>query len=176
MLCERCGLHRTRRNIVVGRGDPGARVWFIGEAPGFKEDEKGLPFVGPAGQELNKALEFLGLGQGKYYITNLVRCRPVENGRNRPPTDEEKAVCGEYLLEDLGKYNPGLVVALGRHATFSLLGDIGPMTKNSGTLWDFGKHGKVFVMLHPAAILHNPDLRKRWADSLEKLKKVLPCI
>src|SRR3990172_5481699 len=133
MLCERCGLHRTRRNIVVGRGDPKARVWFIGEAPGFKEDEKGLPFVGPAGHELNKALEFLGFGQGKYWITNTVRCHPIdESGHNRPPTDEEKNACSGFLIEDLQKHNPALVVTMGKHATFSLLGDIGPMMRNTG--------------------------------------------
>jgi len=171
--CTLCSLSKTRKNIVVGRGDPKASVWFIGEAPGEHEDESGFPFVGASGQELNKALEFLGLGQGKYYVTNVVRCRPVENGRNRAPTDEEKAICGEKLKDDIARWHPALLVTLGKHSTTYLLGDIGNMYSNVGKTYEY-EGIKVFVTLHPAAILYRVGLRVMWERALGELKEVLP--
>lgn len=171
--CTLCSLSTTRKNVVVGRGDPKASVWFIGEAPGEHEDESGFPFVGAAGQELNKALEFLGLGQGKYYVTNVVRCRPVENGRNRAPTDEEKAICGVKLKDDIARWRPSLLVTLGKHSTMYLLGDIGNMYSNVGKTFSYDGIN-VFVMLHPAAILYRAGLRMMWERNLGELKKVIP--
>lgn len=172
--CELCGLSKTRHNIVVGRGEPSAKVWFIGEAPGRQEDEQGYPFVGAAGKELNRALEFLGLGQGKYWITNTVRCRPIDEiGNNRAPTDEEKHICGKYLLDDLERYSPQYIVALGKHSATFLVGELeGGMYRNVGKTFAY-RNSTVFISIHPAAILYKPPLRKMWDDSLEKLRGLL---
>jgi len=168
----KCSLSKTRRHIVVGKGNPNADVWFVGEAPGKFEDEQGLPFVGHAGKVLDEALVKLGLSDNEYYITNVVRCRPVEGNRNRAPTDEEKSVCGEYLRADLEKYKPRLIVTLGKHSTTYLLGDIGSMYSAAGQKYPRGD-GEVFVSLHPAAVLYNPGMRRIWDATLDKLKEEL---
>jgi len=169
MECERCGLSKTRKNIVVGRGDPTAKVWFVGEAPGNSEDARGIPFVGASGKELNKVLDRVGLGQGSYYITNVVRCRPTSDGFSiRPPTPEEKAVCGEYLKADLEAHKPPLVVALGKHAAEFLIGPVASVMAIVGRTFDY-EYGKVFVLPHPAYILRNPRQRAMWEATTKKL-------
>ena len=169
-MCERCGLSRTRKNIVVGRGNPDARVWFVGEAPGQNEDEKGLPFVGAAGKELDKAIAALGLKDDEFYITNTIRCRPVdEHGKNRPPTDEEKEACSGHLFNRIKTYKPRVIIALGKHAMSFFIGETWSVMKLSGTSVDMGNF-RLFILLHPAAVLYQPGNRGLWDRSIEKIR------
>jgi DNA polymerase len=168
--CRRCGLCETRCNVVIGRGNPSAPVWFIGEAPGEQEDIQGLPFVGASGRELDAAIAATGLRD--FYISNVVLCRPIDSrSRNRAPTDEEKKSCEpnrQYLRDT---YRPRFVITLGKHAAEAVLGEVFSRYE-TGVLWDFGSY-VVFVMLHPAAVLYNPGLRDKWNDDVRKLEVAL---
>jgi len=170
--CRKCDLWKTRTHVVVGRGNPDAKIWFIGEAPGKQEDIMGVPFVGAAGNELNKAIAKLGLNKDDYYVTNSVLCRPVDaKGGNRAPTPEEKSACEPNRRELLATYQPSIVVTLGKHAAEVMLGDLF-VSYETGVLWDFMAY-KIFTVLHPASILYNPQLRNLWNDNIEKLRAVL---
>ncbi len=164
MSCTKCPLHRSRRNPVPGEGPLDARVMFVGEAPGRREDEEGRPFVGPAGKLLNQLLEQAGLSRDRVYITNIVKCRPPGN---RDPRDEEIEACLPYLLRQIQLIKPRLIVALGRHAARTLFRLAGLTWRSMGS-----QHGKPYrariagveAMLvatyHPAAALYRPPLRE----------------
>ena len=171
--CEKCKLSDTRTQVVIGRGSFKPIIMFIGEAPGKWEDRKGKPFVGNAGSVLDSAIKQLGLSKKDYYITNIVKCRPVDSdGNNRPPTDKEKEICGKWLDRQVGKLSPIVVVPLGNHATQYVLSTTTGITKLAGRPKKYGRI-IVFPLLHPAAILHNPKNRKRWDKDLQKLAKYL---
>ncbi|MFA6039260.1 MAG: uracil-DNA glycosylase [Candidatus Peribacteraceae bacterium] len=159
-----CELHTTA-NPVLGEGNPKARVMFIGEAPGQREDELGRPFVGAAGQFLDELLGTIGLERSDVYITNVVKYRPPAN---RDPTPEEKEQCMPWLMLEIAVIKPRVVVPLGRHA----LGHF--FTKLSITT----AHGKpqtltdtvtAFPIFHPAAALHNGNLRQSLYDDFKAL-------
>lgn len=115
--CRRCGLARTRTRVVVGEGDPGARIMVVGEAPGRQEDATGRPFVGKAGRLLDRLLTLAGLRRQGVYIANVVKCRPTTaEGRNRAPSSEEIAACAGFLRTQLALVSPALVVTLGATA------------------------------------------------------------
>lgn len=120
--CTKCPLHRHRAKAVPGEGDPNAKVFFIGEAPGRNEDLEGRPFVGAAGKLLNRLLELAGLSRSAVFITNVVKCRPPGN---RDPRPEEIEACAPYLDRQLAAVRPDIVVTLGRHSTAYLLGRAG---------------------------------------------------
>ncbi|KSW11824.1 DNA polymerase [Pyrodictium occultum] len=163
--CTRCRLHRTRRNPVPGEGPLDAKVMVVGEAPGRNEDLQGRPFVGAAGQLLNKLLELAGLERKEVYITNVVKCRPPGN---RDPREDEVEACLPYLLRQIQLIRPRLVIAVGRHAARRLLELAGHPWHSMGS-----QHGKVYrgriagvdlaiaVTYHPAAALYKPPLRKK---------------
>ena len=164
--CTRCKLATTRRSIVFGVGDPAARLMFVGEAPGEQEDRRGEPFVGPAGELLDKMIEAMGWTRAAVYITNTVKCRPPNN---RDPEPDELAACKPFLEAQLASVAPRIVVALGRPAANQLLG----VDQSIGSLRGrFHDRGAIRVMptFHPAYLLRSPE-RKR--DVWDDLKLVM---
>lgn len=157
--CRRCALCDTRNNIVFGVGDPRARVLFVGEAPGKNEDLRGEPFVGRAGENLNRALALAGLSRDDIYIANVLKCRPPAN---RNPQADEVLACSPFLREQIRSVWPDIIVTMGNPAThFVLKTEIG-ITKLRGRFHEMG-HFLVMPTLHPAAALRNP----KWQELME---------
>jgi DNA polymerase len=160
--CTRCAeLARTRRQTVFGVGDPHARLVFLGEAPGADEDLQGEPFVGAAGQLLNKILAASGLRRDEVYILNILRCRPPGN---RQPLPVEAAACREYLDAQLDIIRPEFICCLGAVAAQNLLQTEVTIGRLRGQFHDL--HGiKVICTYHPAYLLRNPASKKQtWED------------
>ena len=152
--CPNCALARTRTQTVPGSGPAPAEVMCIGEAPGAREDERGLPFVGPAGRLLDELLGGIGLSRETVHIANVVKCRPPQN---RDPAPEEIAACKPFLERQIEIVDPLLIVTLGR---FSMAGWFpgASISRIHGRAKTFG--GRIVVpMYHPAAALHRGDLR-----------------
>jgi DNA polymerase len=159
--CTRCKLSATRKSIVFGVGDPNAPLMFVGEGPGEQEDKRGEPFVGPAGELLDKMIEAMGWSRRSVFINNIVMCRPPGN---RNPEPEEVAACKPFLDARIGSIAPRIIVALGRPAANTLLGRDAPISSLRGKFHD--RNGvRVMPTFHPAYLLREPD-RKRdtWAD------------
>jgi len=169
--CHLCPLAKTRKNIVVGEGDPNADLMFIGEAPGANEDETGKPFVGRAGMLLTKIIEnVLHLKREDVYIANIVKCRPPNN---RVPTLEEVASCKPYLLEQIKIINPKLIVALGSTSYHHLSEDYNmPISKIRGEILEFG-NAKLIPTYHPSFLLRNPSAKKDVFADMLKVKNLL---
>jgi len=159
--CQRCKLGKGRTNLVFGEGSPQARLMFIGEAPGAEEDLQGRPFVGEAGQLLDKMLHKLGLMREDIYITNIVKSRPP---RNRDPEPDEVEACLPFLFKQIDSIRPLVIVTLGRIATQNLLDTREPITKLRGTWQKF--HGvRVMPTFHPSYLNRFPKERhKTWKD------------
>lgn len=156
--CQRCKLGKTRKNLVFGVGNPHARLVFVGEGPGADEDAKGEPFVGAAGQVLNRIISAMGLKREEVYICNVVKCRPPGN---RDPEPDEIATCSPFLLRQLQSINPEAIVALGKPASHTLLGVKDPISKLRGKFRDF--HGiPLMPTFHPSYLL-----RKQGEGSME---------
>ena len=151
--CTRCGLSQTRTNVVFGMGNPRAEVMFIGEGPGQKEDEEGLPFVGRSGKLLDQFLEAVDLDRNKnIFIANIVKCRPPQN---RDPLPEEWDACLPWLREQFKIIRPKIIVCLGRIAAQRMIRPDFSVTKEHGQFIE--KNGVLFMgTLHPAALLRNP--------------------
>jgi uracil-DNA glycosylase family 4 len=159
--CTRCKLHTTRTSIVFGVGAEDAPLMFVGEAPGEQEDRRGEPFVGPAGELLDKMIVAMGWSRDSVYIANTTKCRPPQN---RNPQPDELAACSPFLDAQIAAVAPRIIVALGRPAANQLLGVDAPISTLRGTFHD--RRGvKVMPTFHPAYLLREPD-RKRdtWAD------------
>ncbi|MEK7704087.1 MAG: uracil-DNA glycosylase [Myxococcota bacterium] len=164
--CRRCKLHSGRTNIVFGVGDERARLMFVGEGPGRDEDLQGEPFVGAAGQLLDKMIEAMGLGRQQVYIANIVKCRPP---RNRDPEPDEVLACEPFLKAQIRAVRPDVVVALGRYAAQTLLADTTAISRLRGH-WREYEGIALMPTFHPAYLLRNPsDKRAVWAD----LKQVM---
>ena len=155
MSCSKCRLAKNRRTIVFGEGSIKADLMFIGEGPGQREDETGRPFVGPAGQLLDKMLEGIGLKRSDVYIANVVKCRPPNN---RDPEEDERAQCIGYLRAQVAFIRPKIIVCLGRVAAGSILGRTVRMMREHGQPVKV-KNFTILPTFHPAALLHNPDHR-----------------
>lgn len=166
--CTRCGLCRTRTNAVPGKGGAGARIVFVGEAPGRTEDERGEPFVGSAGRRLDEALRKGGIPRESVYITNVVKCRPPEN---RVPTDEERGACARYLEAELSIIKPEIICVLGNTASESVLG-IRDITKNRGRVIERGGR-KYFLTFHPAAVIYNRELASVFEGDIAELARIV---
>jgi uracil-DNA glycosylase len=152
--CQRCELGLTRTNAVVGRGNPHAPILIVGEGPGQQEDETGLPFVGRAGQLLEKILESVKLSvERDTYICNIVKCRPPGN---RTPTPEESEACKPYVLEQIRLVNPKIILLTGATAVRGLTGDKRGITKIRGEWIDWQGY-LCMPILHPAYLLRNPS-------------------
>jgi uracil-DNA glycosylase len=159
--CTRCKLHATRRTIVFGVGAEDAPLMFVGEAPGEQEDRRGEPFVGPAGELLDKMIQAMGWSRDTVYIANTTKCRPPQN---RNPEPDELAQCMPFLQAQIARVAPRIIVALGRPAANQLLEIDAPISTLRGKFHD--RHGvQVMPTFHPAYLLREPD-RKRdtWAD------------
>lgn len=117
--CTRCLLHRNRTKVVFGEGCPDADIMFVGEAPGYHEDQSGRPFIGPAGKLLTSWIETVGMRRRDVYIANVVKCRPLDN---RDPYPQEKEACAPFLHTQIFLVRPRVLVALGRHAANGLAG------------------------------------------------------
>ena len=164
--CRRCGLSADRTNLVFGEGNARARLVFVGEAPGFEEDRQGIPFVGPAGQLLNKIIQGMKLTREQVYICNVIKCRPPNN---RDPLPEEIDTCRPFLQRQLAAINPEVICTLGTHATQTLLNTTAPVSKLRGRFQTF-QDIRVMPTYHPAYLLRHPD-RKR--DVWEDMKKIM---
>lgn len=171
--CNKCKLCQGRNNIVLGEGNRNAKIMLIGEGPGADEDIKGVPFVGKAGQLMNKALEALGINREDVYITNVVKCRPPQN---RLPEDNEATSCMDYLRSQVILIKPKIIILLGNTALKNILGEEYAITKSRGT-W-IEKKGILYMpTFHPAALLRD-DSKKIdfWRDLKlvkEKIKELI---
>jgi DNA polymerase len=173
--CVQCGLHETRTNTVFARGNSEAKLCFVGEAPGADEDEQGLPFVGRAGQLLDKMIQAMGLDPAKdVYICNIIKCRPPGNRRPEP---DEIAKCIPFLHEQLAHVDPKVMVALGNTAVAALLGTKLGITKVRGS-WKLYR-GKIPVMptYHPSYLLRPGPMqaeakRQAWEDLQTVMKEL----
>jgi uracil-DNA glycosylase len=162
--CTRCPLHATRTQGVLGVGPARADWLVIGEAPGAEEDRRGEPFVGAAGQLLDKMLAAIGLDRTRnVYIANVLKSRPPGN---RDPKPEEVAACLPYLLRQIALLRPRLILAVGRIAAQNLLATDAPLARLRGRVHHFGElNTPLVVTYHPAYLLRTPaDKRKAWED------------
>jgi DNA polymerase len=166
--CTRCILHRGRTQAVPGEGPEDAQIVFIGEAPGFHEDQQGRPFVGAAGRFLEDLLSSIGLSREQVYITNIIKCRPPAN---RDPLPEEIAACNPYLDRQLAALRPRLVVTLGRFS----MGRFFPQARISKIHGQPRRVGSLicYPLYHPAAALHQPSLRRVVEEDFRRIPDVL---
>ena len=166
--CTRCLLHRGRTKAVPGAGPENADIMFIGEAPGFHEDQQGLPFVGAAGSFLDELLESIDLKRDQVYVTNVIKCRPPGN---RDPLPEEVEACKSYLDRQIELIQPKLVVTLGRFSMARAFPKArisrihGQPLKISGVIY--------YPMYHPAAALHQPSLRPIVEDDMRRIPELI---
>lgn len=166
--CQGCGLYRQRTQAVPGEGAEHADILFIGEAPGWHEDQQGRPFVGPAGHFLDELLRSIGLGRRDVYIANVIKCRPPAN---RDPLPTEIAACRRWLDRQVELIQPKIIVTLGRYSLAQFFpGE--PMGKARGN--PRKKDGIIyFPMYHPAAALHQGSLRKVIMEDMLKIPQLL---
>lgn len=169
LKCTKCALSETRTQVVFGGGNSSSEILFIGEAPGEKEDLKGEPFVGRAGQLLDKMLLAVDLSRQKIFIANIVKCRPP---KNRDPLPEEQDACIEWLREQVKIFNPKIIVCLGRISGMKIIKPDLKITREHGVWFDIdGIY--TMAMLHPAALLRNPALKpEAYEDFLTLRKKI----
>lgn len=163
-VCTKCELQYSRKLAVPGEGPTDAEIMFIGEGPGFHENEQGRPFVGAAGSFLDELLGGIGMSREQVFITNVVKCRPPGN---RDPQFEELQACSDYLERQIQAVNPKVIVTLGRYSMARFLphakiGEVhGQAVKVRGRM--------ILPMYHPAAALHQPSLRSAVEDDFAKL-------
>lgn len=169
LACTRCGLHKTRRNVVFGSGNTAAKLVFVGEAPGEDEDVQGLPFVGRAGQLLTKIIEAMGLKRSDVYIANILKCRPPHN---RMPLPTEIIECEENVKKQIEFIKPKVICTLGKFASQTLLRTQVPISALRGKFREYNGV-KVMPTYHPAYLLRNPaDKKLVWGD-MKQVMKVL---
>ena len=166
--CLKCRLGSTRKNFVFGVGNPKAKLVLIGEAPGADEDEQGEPFVGRAGQLLNKILVAVQLRREDVYICNILKCRPPNN---RDPLPDEVEACEPFLKKQLEIINPKLILCLGRIAGQTLLKTNATLSELRNNVYVY-QGIKVLVTFHPAALLRNPNWKRPAWEDVQKMKKM----
>lgn len=165
-VCQKCSLYKTRTNIVFGSGNENARLVFVGEAPGFDEDQQGKPFVGKAGQKLTQIINAMGLSREEVYITNVLKCRPPNN---RNPLPNEIEACEPYLIAQLKIIKPKIICALGTFSAQTLLKTDQQISKLRGRFHTY-QGIKLMPTYHPAFLLRNPKYKK---DVWEDVQKVM---
>ncbi len=166
--CQKCILGRARTRAVPGEGPPDAKIMFIGEAPGYHEDQQARPFVGAAGHLLEEMLRSIGLSRADVYITNILKCRPPNN---RDPLPDEITACGEYLDRQIALLRPRVICTLGR---FSMARFFPPGSMRA-------LHGRTvrhdgitcYALYHPAAALRDPRLKDVFAEDFRRIPQVL---
>lgn len=177
--CRRCPLGDTRLNAVPGEGNVDAKLMFIGEGPGFDEDHNGRPFIGRAGQLLDKMILAMGLSREQVFIGNIAKCHPMidpanpeKHGNDRPPQPPEIAACRRYIEQQISIVQPQYVVALGGVAAKALISDAKSLGALRGRFYDLqldtvklSKPVKIIATYHPAALIRNPAWKKdAWVD------------
>jgi len=177
--CQRCELGKTRIKAVPGEGNINTKLMFVGEGPGFDEDRQGRPFVGRAGQLLDKIIAAMGFKREEVFIANMVKCHPMKepnnpekHGNDRAPNQEEIALCRRYIEQQIAIISPDFIVALGSVAGRSLIKDVPIFSAIRGKIYDLNltyatpsKPIKILATFHPAALLRNPAWKKdAWAD------------
>ena len=167
-VCEQCALYHSRKKSVPGEGPADSEIMFIGEGPGFYENEQGRPFVGASGQFLDQLLAQAGLKRTDVWIGNVVKCRPPGN---RDPLPEELAACDTYLERQIKTINPSIIITLGRYS----MGRFMPGAKISAVHGQMRKVGERYViaMFHPAAALHQASLKPAILADFAKLPELL---
>ena len=173
--CRACGLCLAKTNLVFGTGNPDADLVFVGEAPGYEEDQQGLPFVGRAGALLTKIIEAIGLTRDEVYIGNIVKCRPPEN---RTPRADEIAACYPHLKKQLAIIRPKIICALGAVAAQTLLETKEGINKLRGRFHLFPPGGgkpTILVMptYHPAYLLRSPAAKRPTWEDMKKVRDAL---
>lgn len=173
--CQKCALCKTRTNIVFSGGVPNSKLMLIGEAPGYNEDMKGEPFVGRAGQLLDKIFESVGLSRSKdIYICNTIKCRPPEN---RNPLPEEKSLCREFLDKQIEILKPRIILICGAVAMESMMSMSSGITKVRGQWFEGPYDSKMMPIFHPSYLLRNPIAKPNspkwfmWQD-IKEIKRV----
>lgn len=169
LLCRACALSRTRTRVVSGEGAENARIMFIGEAPGFYEDQQGRPFVGPAGKFLDDLLALINLDRKKVFIANIIKCRPPGN---RDPLPQEIEACQKWLDRQVEIISPKVIVTLGRYSMAKFFPAGASIGKIHGTAHKTDSR-VYFAMYHPAAALHQQSLRKTLEADILKLPRIL---
>ncbi len=174
LLREKLGMWKgcalaENSNPVLGEGSPHAEIMFIGEAPGQREDEQRRPFVGPAGKLLDELLVSIGIKREDVYISNVVKYRPPEN---RDPTPEEKEQCMPWLMLEIALIRPRVIVPLGRHSLGHFFSELS-ITEAHGKPQVLNNGVAICPLYHPAAALHNPNLRSTLFDDIQSLKPFL---
>jgi len=166
--CQRCPLGRGRKNAVPGEGPADARIMFIGEGPGFHEDQQGRPFVGASGKYLEKLLAEIGLTRHDVFIANVIKCRPPGN---RDPKPAELEACRGYLDRQIALIKPSIIVTLGRFSMARYFPGQS-ISRIHGRAKRVG-HVFYFPMFHPAAALRNPAWRQAMSDDIQRIPKLL---
>jgi uracil-DNA glycosylase family 4 len=167
--CTRCRLSEGRTKVVFGSGHPAAELMFIGEGPGADEDRQGLPFVGAAGELLTRIIQAIEKTRDEVYIANVVKCRPPGN---RDPQPDEVTACRGYLDQQIALVRPRVIVALGRVAAQTLLGNDSPIGRMRGQ-WFRVQGIPTMVTYHPAALLRNPALKRPTWEDMQQVRDFL---
>jgi uracil-DNA glycosylase len=167
--CQRCKLCEHRNKIVFGEGNPRARLMFVGEGPGADEDASGRPFVGRAGQLLDKIIEAIGMKREEVYIANVVKCRPP---KNRDPEPDEVATCEPFLLRQIAFIQPEVVVTLGLPAFQCLVKTKEPISRARGR-WRDWNGMKLMPTFHPAYLLRSPEKKREVWEDMKKVRDYL---
>jgi|SRR5437867_3503118 len=166
--CLKCPLGHTRTNFVFGVGNARSKVMFIGEAPGADEDAQGEPFVGRAGQLLNKIIEAVDMKREEVYICNILKCRPPNN---REPQPSEMELCTPYLVKQIELIGPSFIICLGRTAAQWILQTTESLGALRGRIHDY--HGiRLIVTYHPAALLRNPNWKRPAWEDMKMFKRL----
>lgn len=167
--CQRCKLAPLRSTIVFGSGNPDAEIVFVGEAPGYEEDQQGLPFVGAAGQLLTKIIESIGIRRDDAYICNILKCRPPEN---RNPEPDEVLTCSPFLKRQIAAIRPKIVCCLGKFAAQSLLQSAAPISRLRGQFHDVDGY-RVIATFHPAYLLRSPEKKREVWEDMKQIRAEL---
>lgn len=175
LSCNKCSLANTRSKVVFSAGVPNSKIMLIGEAPGYWEDVKGEPFVGKAGQLLDKILDCVGFSRKtNIYICNTIKCRPPEN---RDPSGEEKSACREYIEKQLEILKPKIILLCGKVALNSFIPEATSITRVRGNWYDGPYGAKMMPIFHPSYLLRNDSREKgspkwlMWQD-IKEVKRV----
>jgi len=171
--CTKCALAKGRTQVVFGSGNPDAELMFVGEAPGFHEDQQGLPFVGQAGKLLDRLLEGIGLTRGDVMVVNVLKCRPPGN---RDPVPDEIAACEPHLFRQIELIEPSLVATLGNFATKLLSGRPAGITRVHGHEQEVtlgARRVLLYPLYHPAAALYTPSMLKVLESDFARIPDLL---
>jgi len=167
LKCSKCRLAQNRRQAVPGEGSQNSQLMFIGEGPGFEEDQQGRPFVGPAGQLLTKMIQAINLRREEIYISNVVKCRPPEN---RLPLEDEVGTCRPFLEEEIRLVDPRILVPLGSCAAQTLSRSKKKISALRGRLLDY-KGRRLIATYHPAYLLRNPGAKREAWEDLKRIRR-----